>query len=202
MDLDDDELRATRILNGVDKVEDNENWKDVEGYEGLYQVSNLGNIKSLNYLHTGKAKNMKKYFHNSGYLAVDLWKKGKGERRFVHKLVAESFIANPNNYSIVNHIDGNKLNNYASNLEWCTQQHNVQEGFKLGRKGSFLGKFGEKHNRSKEILQLDLYGNIIKKWSCASEVQRKLGFGQANIRNCCVGRCKTSYGFIWRDVNG
>ena len=72
----------------------------------------------------------------------------------------------------------------------------------MGRKGSFLGKYGQNHNKSKPVLQLDLDGNFIKQWECASEIQRQLGFRHQNIRNCCLGKYKTSYGYIWRDLYG
>lgn len=175
-----------------------EMWKPVKGYEGLYEISSYGNVKSLNYNHTKSIRAIRRYYHNSGYLAVDLWKNRKEKRYFVHRLVAENFIENPNNYNIVNHIDGNRLNNYFENLEWCTQQHNVKEAFRLGRRGSFLGKFGEKHNRSKPVLQLDLEGNFIKQWSCGNEIQRKLGFSNSNINACCLGKRKTAYGYKWQ----
>lgn len=110
-------------------------WKDIKGYEGLYQVSNLGRVKRLNYWNGFEYKNGEKILkptnqkNTPGYYRskVKLCN-GKDKRDFkVHRLVATAFIPNPNNYPIINHIDGNPLNNRVDNLEWCTQKHNMQE---------------------------------------------------------------------------
>lgn len=110
-----------------------EEWKDIKGYEGLYQVSNLGRVKSLeretiigkNRIVHQKEKIMK-YTTRSGYYNLVLRKNGKRTSKQVHRLVAEAFIPNPTNLSIVNHIDYNRKNNVVSNLEWCTQKENVE----------------------------------------------------------------------------
>lgn len=109
----------------------NETWVDIEGYEGLYQVSNLGNVKSLN--RVIKYRNNKKAFHkerllvpkeNFGYLRVTLSKDNKRKEYRIHRLVAKAFIPNPENKPIVNHLDENKQNNKSENLEWSTQDEN------------------------------------------------------------------------------
>ena len=105
-------------------------WKDISGYEGLYQVSNLGRVKSLNYL--GHHKEVikkpslpkKTIMKPSQYYKVILYKNGKAKNFFVHRLVAEAFIPNPDNLPQVNHIDHNPFNNRADNLEWCTAKYN------------------------------------------------------------------------------
>ena len=102
-------------------------WKDIEGYEGLYQVSNYGNVRSLNYAKAGKVKELKQG-NWRGYKNVDLWKNGKGKSFKVHRLVAQAFIENPNEYLCVNHKDENKQNNHVSNLEWCTHKYNSNYG--------------------------------------------------------------------------
>ena len=105
----------------------NEEWRDIKGYEGKYQVSNLGRVKSLNYNKTG----VEGYIaaeNSRGYLRVGLSKKGKRKMFSVHRLVAETFIPNPNNYSQVNHKDENKQNNKVDNLEWCTPKYNSNYG--------------------------------------------------------------------------
>ena len=103
-------------------------WKDIPGYEGLYQVSNFGNIKSLNWKNMGKAKNMYLKPHCHGYLQIELFNNGVKKTYMVHRLVAQSFIDNPGGYPFVNHKDENKTNNCAWNLEWCTAKYNSNYG--------------------------------------------------------------------------
>ena len=102
-------------------MDNKEIWKDVKGYEGLYQVSNFGKVKSFK----ESAKFGNPYLINSGFHVVTLYLKDRTKRKFqVHRLVAETFIPNPENLPCVNHKDENKLNNCVSNLEWCTYQYN------------------------------------------------------------------------------
>lgn len=103
-------------------------WKDIKGYKDKYQVSNLGNVKSLNYNQTHKEKLLKLFQNTNGYYQIDLWKNNKGKKCLVHRLVAETFIDNPNNYPIINHKDENPLNNCAENLEWCDAKYNCNYG--------------------------------------------------------------------------
>ena len=106
-----------------------EEWKPIKDYEGLYEVSNLGRVKSLNYKRTGKEKILKNIECRNGYLAVSLTKLGKQKVFYIHKLVAEAFIPNPDNLPQVNHIDGNKKNNKVSNLEWCDNAYNQKHAW-------------------------------------------------------------------------
>ena len=99
-------------------------WKDISGYEGLYQVSNFGNVKSLNWRRTGKPKNLYLKAHNRGYLQVELAKNGVKKSFMVHRLVAEAFIKNPNGFPVINHKDEDKANNSVENLEWCDNRYN------------------------------------------------------------------------------
>lgn len=103
-------------------------WKDIEGYEGLYQVSNTGKVRSLNYRRTGETKVLKPSTSKLGYKSVNLCKDGKNKGYLVHRLVALAFIPNPNNYPVVNHKDENPSNNTVWNLEWCTQEYNINYG--------------------------------------------------------------------------
>lgn len=112
-----------------------EQWKDIEGYEGLYQVSNLGNVKSLNRTsikegrdYRVKEKILKTFLCSSGYPTVVLSNNGKKETLMVHRLVALHFIPNPHKYEQINHKDENKNNNNVDNLEWCTQDYNLHYG--------------------------------------------------------------------------
>lgn len=103
-------------------------WKDIPGYEGLYQVSNTGEVKSLNYRGSGETKLLKQSTNKKGYKRVVLCKNRKKKNHSVHRLVAITFIPNPDNLPIVNHIDECKSNNMVSNLEWCTLVYNNAYG--------------------------------------------------------------------------
>lgn len=158
-------------------------WKDIQGYEGLYQISNLGRVKSLNFNNTRKEKIMKPLLSNNGYLRVSLSNKMKKKKYFIHRLVAQEFIPNPNNLSEINHINEIKTDNSVKNLEYCTSQYNHD------------------FSQSKSVLQYDLEGNFINEWKSANQIQRELGFFQSNVNRCCLKKCKTAYGFIWKYKN-
>lgn len=102
-------------------------WKDIPGYEGLYQISNIGNIRSLNYNQTGKVQRLKLDTHK-GYKKLCLYKNGRKKSHRVHRLVALAFIPNPNNLPYINHKDENRANNCVWNLEWCTAKYNTNYG--------------------------------------------------------------------------
>lgn len=123
-------------------------WKIIDGYNGLYYVSNLGNVKSFN---KNKEIILKSNLQKNGYIALNLYKNGKRITYTIHRLVAKAFIENPNNLPQVNHIDGNKLNNNLSNLEWCDNGHNIREAFRLGLNSR---KKGIENKRSKKIVNL------------------------------------------------
>lgn len=159
-------------------------WKDIEGYENLYQVSNLGNVKSLNYNKTGTEKILKPAKHSKGYFQVQLWKDGKMKTFFVHRLVAQAFIENPLNLPQVNHRDENPQNNHKSNLEFCDARYNNSYGTRIKR-------------ISKKVSQYSLNGELIREFPSASEVERQLGFSKGNISSCCNGRYKSAYGYVW-----
>ena len=109
-------------------------WKDIKDYEGLYKVSNLGRVQD----YKGRTKSV--YRNNKGYYCLSLYKEGKTYHPTLHRIVAESFIPNTNNYSQVNHIDGDKQNNVVTNLEWCDQRQNYDHGMKY-----FLYSKNENH---------------------------------------------------------
>lgn len=110
-------------------------WKDIQGYEGLYQVSNLGEVRSLKYKGRNNIKILKGASDKDGYRRVALFDKEKCRKEYrIHRLVAEAFIPNPENKPQVNHIDGNKINNKSDNLEWATQEENMQHAYKMGLK--------------------------------------------------------------------
>ena len=108
-----------------------EAWVDIKDYEGLYQISNLGRVKSLK-RNTAHERILIPRVGRDGYLYVGLCKNGITKTKKIHRLVAENFIENPENKKEVNHIDGNKLNNYIFNLEWCNRSYNLKHAYKLG----------------------------------------------------------------------
>ena len=122
-------------------------WKDIKGYEGLYQVSNLGRVRNIKY------RRLLKYGYVGEYNRVTLYSDSKPDYRMVHRLVAESFIDNPNNYPIVNHKDENKSNNVVSNLEWCTMAYNLNYGnCQIKKSLSMIGKnVGKRRNKKGSI---------------------------------------------------
>ena len=137
-------------------------WKDIEGYEGRYQVSNFGNVKSLNYKHTGEEKIMQSCKDKIGYLHIKLFMNGKPKMYKVHRLVAQAFIPNPNNYPQVNHKDENKTNNHVSNLEFCTPKYNNN------------------------------YGTHNEKFNCIKIASEKYNANQSQIIKCCKGKAKSA----------
>lgn len=165
-------------------------WKNVEGYEGLYKVSNLGKVKSLPRNGTIKQERiLKQTVDSNGYLIVGLHKNNKAKKVCVHWLVANAFIPKEKEHEVINHIDGNKFNNKLSNLERCTQRHNVRESYRLGL---------EKPSNEKKVLQYDLKGNFINEWKSGTEASRQLNMSQANISACCRGLRKQANGFVWK----
>ena len=181
-------------------------WCDIKDYEGLYRISNLGRVKSIIRYKQNHSKSqlvdeiiLKPSINNKGYYYVTLNKDGKQKHKIIHRLIAETFIPNPNNFPCVNHIDGNKMNNDISNLEWCSYSHNNKEAYRLGLKiGATKNKYGYDNWLSKHIYQYDLSGKFIKKWACSFEVERKLGIKAGNIRSCCNGKRQTAGGYIWK----
>jgi len=173
-------------------------WKDIVGYEGMYQVSNLGRVKSLNYNRTGK-ENILSTSKNKGYFNVVLSKKGfKPFTVRTHRLVAEAFIPNPQNKPQVNHIDGNKLNNNIENLEWNTASENQQHAYDTGLKiSNWLNKKGKENHLSKIIYQYTKDLQFIKKWYCIMDAVRELNIKHSNISRCVNGKRKSTGGFRW-----
>lgn len=170
-------------------------WKDIPNYENLYQVSNQGNVKSV-----CSSKMLKSSPNNCGYYKVELYKNKKSKVFYVHRLVAISFIPNPENKKQVNHIDGNKANNNVSNLEWCTASENQIHAINhnLRERSPMIGRKGYMHPTSKKILQYDKSGNFIREWDCVSDAAKSLNIRSGCISNNLCQRTKSSKGYIWK----
>lgn len=200
---------------------------EVVGYEGLYIINKTGNIISLNYARMNIMKELKYKSDKDGYIVVGMTKDKRVKWEKVHRLVAKTFIPNPNNYPCVNHKDENPSNNNVDNLEWCTHKYNNNYGNHPKKLSITNSKrwdnkeFREKQSKrmsnymkqkcsnadyietkieqshKKEVYQYDLNKNFIKKWNSAHDIERITGYYQSSISGCCNGRIKTSYGFIW-----
>lgn len=168
-------------------------WKDIPGYEGLYQASNCGNIRSLNWGRRNIVRNLYLKPHNKGYLQVELAKDGSKKMTTVHRLVAMTFIPNPNNLPIINHKDENKHNNNVNNLEWCTFSYNNSYSKELHKE-----RIGKPRKNYKKVIQFDLNGEKIKIWDCLVDIKHTNGMNEWSIRQCCEGNRKTAYGFRWQ----
>lgn len=171
--------------------EEKEEWRDVVGYEGLYQVSSFGNIKRLNSRLKGSGY-LKKIIQN-GYMKVTLCRANVRKDFRVCRLVALSFHPNYLNHPQVNHIDENKVNDHYRNLEWCTAKYNMNYGTRGKRAGlSLMDKYGS------PVLQIDDNGCVVKEWNTISEACRNTGCKFQNISKVCLGRGKRTGGFYWK----
>jgi len=181
----------------------NEEWVDIEGYEGYYQVSNMGRVRSVNRhiqrsdgrLEFRKQQIILGYIDKDGYCRVSL-RKGRGNPHGyqVHRLVALHFIENPNNLPQINHIDENKENNCATNLEWCDCKYNIN----YGNHNKKVSKTNFNHINIIPIKQYGKDGTFIKEWISAANASRELNIGAGEISKCCKRKQETAGGFIWR----
>ena len=183
-----------------------EEWRDITGFENYYQVSNLGNVRSLDRYITKKNGTTTFYKgkilipskKRNGYLAVDLYDKSnhKPHTVTIHRLVAKMFISNPNNYEQINHKDGNKTNNSILNLEWCDRSYNIKHAFD----NNLMTTNG--YIRNKKVAQINKNTNeIICIYESISEAARMLKLHNQLISQVCKGSRKTTGGYKWIYVN-
>ena len=177
-------------------------WKDVVGYEGLYQVSNMGNVRSLNWKNCGYTRNLWLKPHNKGYFQVELVKNKKKKTFVVHRLVSVAFIPNPDNLPCVNHKDENKQNNCVDNLEWCDYGYNNRYSMNLHPE-RYVGihrkptpKYGKR--KCYPIIQISLNGEIVREWENSRAIFLETGMSDWSISECCRGNRKTAYGYKWQ----
>lgn len=189
----------------------NEVWKDIKGYEGLYQVSSLGRVRSLDRSFFNKDISNTPYLRgqvgrvingvirvptkkNNGYLQLSLWKDDKQRTFTIHRLVAEAFLPNPKNLPYVNHKNEVKDDNRVENLEWCTHLYNCHYGDFANKVSKGLRNLP---SRSKPVIQLSLDGKFLAIYPSANEAERKTSISQASISRCCNKEFKTAGKFKW-----
>lgn len=170
-----------------------EQWKDIKGFEGRYQVSDLGRIKALNYNRTGKERVLVGKKLKNGYLAVSLCKDGKVKQYYVHRLVAEAFIPNPDRLPCINHRDEDRSLNVVSNLEWCDVAYNNT----YGTHGEHIRMANiNQPEKSKTVYQYTLDGVFVRSYPSLREAERQ-GYNSGNISLCCSGKNKHHKGYLW-----
>lgn len=172
-------------------------WKDVDGYEGIYQISNLGRVRNK----IGLV--LKQKPSKDGYVRILLCKDGKYKAKYVHILVAKAFIPNPDCKPEVNHIDANKSHNSSDNLEWVTRRENHFHAVSLGLKpiNPMIGKRGINNPYVKPVYQYDLQGNFVKKWRSREEAANYYHCHPNSISRCMNGVRQSCKGYIWKRLS-
>lgn len=177
-------------------------WKPVKGYEGLYEVSNLGRVKSLARTCKGRGNGRKPIrerilcleVSSGGYVLVRLSMDGRTKHCLVHRLVAEAFIPNPNNLPQVNHKNENKADNRVENLEWCTEKYNMNYG-------ECISKIKKNQPHKRGVCQYDKDGVLLAEFQSIHDAGVLSGIRWQDISACCRGRQNTARGYIWKYKN-
>ena len=164
-------------------------WKDIAGYEGLYQISNIGMIKSLC---NGKERILKAGNNGLGYMFVYLCNDGKKKMYYIHRLLAEAFIPNPDNLPTVDHIDRNRTNNTVENLRWATQKEQIANSNRTNQ------KIAVAKSNSIPVSQYTKSGVFVATYTSGLEAERQTGICNQNISHCLKGRYKSAGNYIWK----
>lgn len=165
-------------------------WKSINGFDKGYMISSTGRIRDGE-----KILPLRK--HHRGHLRVELLKNGKIKKIRVHRLVAEAFIPNPNNYPVVNHKDGNMENNNVTNLEWCTQQYNVLEGLRLN---PVKNKSYPLKALNKITMEEKIFNRMTDAENFVRTIRPNVQQPRTPIRDCCNGKLKSAYGYYWEYI--
>lgn len=177
----------------------NEIWKPIKGYEGLYEVSDLGKVRSLErYVTRGnhniyvRERILLPEIDKNGYVQVVLSKNGKGTMRKIHKLVADAFIPNDNSLPMINHKNEIKYDNRVENLEWCDVIYNNNYGTARKRtRQTQMFEYG------KPVVKKDLQGNVLESYPSTREAGRQNNTTATQIRRVCQGKQHTCMGYVW-----
>ena len=180
--------------------------KPVVGYEGYYEVDQFGRVFSVErvisvddngrkYEKPVSGKQMKQCLKNNGYKSVSLTKGGSTKAFYVHRLVAEAFIPNPDNLPMVNHKDEDKTNNFLENLEWCTAKYNCNYGTGVKRHADKIR--GRESEKRIAVIQRSVDGEFINRYSSVKDAATSVNGTTGAISAVCNGRRKTAYGYIW-----
>lgn len=172
-----------------------EQWRDIKDYEGLYQVSNEGRVKSLNYRQTKQEKILKAFKNNNGYLLVGLCKNGKPIHKLVHRLVAEAFIPMVEGKQEIDHINSVRHDNRVENLRWCTPEENANNPITIERVKAVNRKKAEA--LSKKVFCYDTNFNFLSGFTSTADASRQLECSQGNVVNCCLGSLPSYKGIIF-----
>ena len=195
----------------------NEVWKDIPNYEGLYQVSNLGRVKSLGRekeFGIGRYKREPKILtpikDGRGYYIVNLRKNNRPKVMLIHRLVAQVFIPNPNKFRCIDHINTIKSDNRAENLRWCTHSMNMRNPITKNRLDNlrqtycnepwYVEKQRRAQQTNKSVAKLDVDGNVLEIYYSISEAARQNNTSVQAVSRCCNGTVKTSNGYIWKFI--
>ena len=166
-------------------------WKPIDGYEGIYEISNFGNVRNINWRGQG-SRILKLHSDKDGYLRVGLCVNNRKSMKYVHRLVANAFIDNPYGKPQVNHKDEVRYNNKVDNLEWVTCEENNNYGSRNSRLS-----ISKRNTNCKPIRQLTLDGKYVREWESLHEIGRQTGYDISHIMRVCKGVMLTGYGYKW-----